>query len=271
MQTLKNKEKQIKKEDRLAGKKLLIIVIVAAIVGGFIGAGSQILRDSIGDGTLELAQMEVLFNQAVTQFFIFFLFASNLLVLPILICRALSHKKAVRQWDGENEEQVEHLEKNINIDLLIINTQMIITFICYGTAFYQFGSDKEFYVGFHFFKIIGFIFFMVILILIQRSNVNRIKEINPEKEGSVFDMRFNKKWFDSCDEAEKQIVAKVSEKTLRIMNRFYLGLTMGLAVLGFTFEIGLLPFLLTGGMWLVQSIVYTIQALKEKQRMPIIF
>ena len=38
--------------------------------------------------------------------------------------------------------------------------------------------------------------------------------MNPEKTASVYDMKFQKKWLETCDEAEKIIVGKCAFKHL---------------------------------------------------------
>lgn len=50
------------------------------------------------------------------------------------------------------------------------------------------------------------------VIIIQQKCVDTVKQINPEKKVSVYDIRFEKKWIDDCDEAEKIIIGKCAYK-----------------------------------------------------------
>ena len=50
------------------------------------------------------------------------------------------------------------------------------------------------------------------------------KELNPEKKGSVYDVKFVDKWEDSCDEAEKILIYKCAYKTYNKMSGLYIGL-----------------------------------------------
>lgn len=44
----------------------------------------------------------------------------------------------------------------------------------------------------------AFLGIMAESILIQQKCVDTIKKMNPEKTASVYDVRFRKKWMDSC-------------------------------------------------------------------------
>lgn len=54
--------------------------------------------------------------------------------------------------------------------------------------------------------VLAIVTFLVILaegIIIQQKAVDITKIMYPEKTASVYDLKFQKKWVDSCDEAEK--------------------------------------------------------------------
>ena len=53
------------------------------------------------------------------------------------------------------------------------------------------------------------------VIIIQQKCVDTVKQINLEKKASVYDIRFEKKWIDDCDEAEKIIIGKCAYKRPR--------------------------------------------------------
>ena len=54
----------------------------------------------------------------------------------------------------------------------------------------------------------AFVVVMVETMIIQQRCVDAVKRMNPEKTASVYDVKFQRKWMDSCDEAEKIIVGK---------------------------------------------------------------
>ena len=49
-----------------------------------------------------------------------------------------------------------------------------------------------------------------LVILGQGRIVNFVRRINPEKRGDIRDLKFNKEWYESCDEAEQQKIGRVS-------------------------------------------------------------
>ena len=46
----------------------------------------------------------------------------------------------------------------------------------------------------------------------QQMTVDFQKIMNPEKQGSVYDLRFQKKWEESCDELEKFTIYRSAYK-----------------------------------------------------------
>ena len=51
--------------------------------------------------------------------------------------------------------------------------------------------------------LILFLASVAVLVVLQQKIVDLERRINPEKRGSVYDMKFQKTWMDSCDEAER--------------------------------------------------------------------
>jgi len=84
--------------------------------------------------------------------------------------------------------------------------------------------------------------------------------LNPEKQGSVYDVKFSKKWFASCDEAEKQKIGEASYATYSIMNLIYEFVAMVFMIVGFFYPIGVLPLTTVCLLWMAQVIIYAIKA-----------
>ncbi len=64
----------------------------------------------------------------------------------------------------------------------------------------------------------AFIAVMVETIIIQQRCVDAVKRMNPEKTASVYDVKFQRKWMDSCDEAEKLMIGKCAYKAYAAAN-----------------------------------------------------
>ena len=87
--------------------------------------------------------------------------------------------------------------------------------------------------------------------IIQQKCVDTAKQINPEKKTSVYDMRFQKKWIEGCDEAEKIMIGKCALKAYSATNLVCTVLAIVLAVCALVFDIGFLPSLAVCFVWIV--------------------
>ena len=98
------------------------------------------------------------------------------------------------------------------------------------------------------------------IIALQAKTVGTVKRLMPEKRGNVFDVKFQKDWYASCDEAEKQRIAECSYFTFRVMNGVYAAaailIFMGTAA-GFFQP---LVMLLVGVLWLTHIMSYLCRA-----------
>ena len=86
--------------------------------------------------------------------------------------------------------------------------------------------------------------------------------MNPEKTASVYDTKFQKKWMDSCDEAEKIMIGKCAFKAYAATNTVCTVLSIVLAVCALVFGIGFLPSLAVCLIWIINQSVYCKEALK---------
>ena len=97
---------------------------------------------------------------------------------------------------------------------------------------------------------------------LQGALVRATRVLYPEKQGSVLDPKFQKEWFDSCDEAERQMIWQCGYTAMRAVSRALLVLFVVLIILGLVVPIGPVPMLVLGVLWLVQTLSYQRAALK---------
>ena len=117
----------------------------------------------------------------------------------------------------------------------------------------------------HILYVIGITAFFAIIIevvIIQQKCVDAAKKTNPEKTASVYDPKFQKKWMDSCDEAEKIMIGKCAFKAYAATNSVCAVLSIALAICALIFGIGFLPSLAVCLIWIVNQSVYCREALK---------
>lgn len=253
---------EIKKEDKSAFNKFILILLIGMLVGALIGVLSAILGESIADVSEKWLQNMLVF---IAPF-------ANLILIPVTFLPALylyqSSRRRYREWGGENEAQLEKIELNISYALWITNLAMILSMFFFAVGLWL-TTNAEYSVSGNFLAlwIGGFILINIFITLTQQKVVNFTKEINPEKEGSVFDLNFAKKWENSCDEAEKLKIYKSSYKAYRSVNITCIILWMvcmlGSSIWGF----GLLPVTFVSIIWIVQTTSYCLECIRlEKVR-----
>ena len=98
------------------------------------------------------------------------------------------------------------------------------------------------------------------IIVAQALTIQAVKGIYPEKRGNVFDTRFQKDWFQSCDEAERHRIGQCSIFSFRVMSGAFL---LAMLALVFLAASGMAQpgwILLVGGLWMLQQMSYQCMA-----------
>lgn len=107
--------------------------------------------------------------------------------------------------------------------------------------------------------VLAIVTFLVILaegVIIQQKVVDITKIMYPEKTASVYDLKFQKKWVDSCDEAEKIMIGRCAFEAFKVTNSVCGALSIILAISALMFDIGFLPSFVVCLIWLVNQCVY---------------
>lgn len=97
---------------------------------------------------------------------------------------------------------------------------------------------------------------------LQAAVIRAMQRLAPEKRGNVFDLHFQKDWYTSCDEAERQRIGECSYHTYIIMTSIYpfaLLVTLLAVMYG---GANVLWAVLLGGLWLTQTLTYLLRAYK---------
>ena len=113
--------------------------------------------------------------------------------------------------------------------------------------------------------VLAIVTFLVILaegVIIQQKVVDITKIMYPEKTASVYDLKFQKKWVDSCDEAEKIMIGRCAFEAFKVTNSVCGVLSIILAISALMFDIGFLPSFVVCLIWLVNQCVYCRAAAK---------
>lgn len=245
----------IRKENRKALKPFLVILAVCFVVGILAGVLMAALEDY---GLTEN------FSERLTEAFVawssvlmlaVFLIAFVLALLPYRKAKALS---AV--WDGEDEAQYQRIDALLCRTLLAASSAQILVMLLFGACltlsdFFSYGRALC-HTG-------------ILLVsfgcnaLFQQKAVDLVRRLNPEKQGSVYDAHFQKKWYDSCDEAERQQIGEASRFAFQTANGIVCPLLwVAAALLSLCFHTGPLAVILVSVLWLALTLSYQLKAMQ---------
>ena len=175
-----------------------------------------------------------------------------------------SAKKLLAAWNGEDEDISDTVDRKLSLVIWLTSAALILSYFLiaasYSGGFAAF-DDRERTVVF-FIGIAAFFAIMIEVIIFQQKCVDTAKQMNPEKKASVYDMKFQKKWLDDCDEAEKVMIGKCAFKAYSATNAVCTVLSIVLSVCALLFEIGFLPSLAVCLVWIVNLSVYCKEAMR---------
>lgn len=259
-------KERIADEDKKRRGKFWINIVVCGLFGGVIGFATAFLADMGGDAfDKPFLELFADFQRDLSSPFRILLVVSGIV---FWILAEMAYRKAKKLWENA-EDQDEVYEKVDNIlsrGMAYTSVMNIMNFICFGVANYMLPKNMHRDLSWVFWAtIIFFTIFVFVSFYLQHKMVNFLKEMNPEKRGSLYDKKFQDKWFESCDEAEKMQIGLASYHAYRAVNILCTGLTAVLILTGMVFEIGILPLFIVGAIWMTQIIVYQIAGYKAQK------
>lgn len=250
---------EIKKANRKALPKFMLIMVISLLVGGLGGfCSAKYGLNSLSDG---MKSAGAFFSAYIAPW----LMLAAAVILPV-VCIPIyrSTKKLISSWDGENEEISDTIDQKLSIVIWVTSAALILSYFLiaasYAEGFATFEKGNSiipFFVG-----IAGFFAIMIEAVILQQKCVDSAKKTNPEKTASVYDTKFHKKWMDSCDEAEKIMIGKCAFKAYAATNAVCTVLSIVLAICALILGIGFLPSLTVCLIWIVNQSVYCKEALK---------
>ena len=252
-------KKEIKLANRKALPKFILVLVICMAVGWAVGYLSGRFRlDRLTDG---IRSAGAFFGTYLAPWMI----VALAVVLPAVcvpLCRGA--KKLLGSWDGEAEDLSDAIERKISAAIWISSVSLVVSYFLIAASYSGgvaiFDSRERtivFSVG-----IAAFFAVMVETILIQQKCVDTAKQTNPEKKASIYDMKFQKKWMEDCDEAEKIMIGKCAYKAYSATNTVCAALAIVLAVCALIFGIGFLPSLAVCLIWIVNLSAYCKEAMR---------
>ena len=245
----------VKKENRKALPRFLGMLLLAMLLGGALGFASAFAAEGGWKQTLETAASALLTAIAPWGIPVFGLVFHGLSIADYRRAKALA-----AGWDGEDEELMERVDERLNRALVWSSLLLLVNFfffsLCalYITSLWALGT-----VALFFLSCCG-------IIILHQKVVDLTRRLNPEKQGSVYERNFKKKWLESCDEAEQRMIGQAAFKAYSAMNAAFPVAWCILTVLNFFFGIGLLPIVVVLVLWGISSMSYQLEAMKLGRR-----
>ena len=239
---------KVKQDNRRALPRFILTVLLFALLGGVGGFAVAIAGPSGLAGWLQAGLGEVL-RVAVP----WGIPVSSVVLLGIGLGLYRSAKSRFARWDGEDEDLAEGIEISLSYVLLFTALAAILDFFFLSAAFL---SDTPMVTT------VLFLISGALVILLQQKAMDLTRRMNPEKRGSVYDPSFQKKWMDSCDEAERAQIGQASYQAVRAATIACLVLWVVLTILNFSFDIGLMPALTVLVILGVLQVTYCLTCIK---------
>ena len=262
---LTEKQQENKKEDKKAFKKFAWILLLAFMVGILVGVGSAFLGDIMENESVKDAFVNIMQSVAIYGGYIY----TTVLLIASIVLYKKSRKEYIA-WDEEDEEVLEGMETKISYVIWFSNLIMFGSYFFFATGVWASdlveikGALVQDATGF--WVSLGAVFLhmayaLIVSCIIQQKAVNLTKEINPEKRGSIYDIKFQDKWLANCDEAERFAVYKCSFKTFKVMQLTGMVLWVICLIGQMIFGTGVFATIVVTVFMIIQISVYSVQGI----------
>ncbi len=251
--------KKEKSENRKALPKFTLSLLGSLLVGGAVGFAVGLTR-AFGLDTEALARGLNVLLAAATPWGIP---VTSVLTLGscFFLYRSAARKFAV--WDGGDEDETsESIDTALSWVLLLSAVQLLLN-LFFLSAFCIYWMDRDIRA----LALVGvFLLSCGLVIFAQQKAVDLERKMNPEKHGSVYDAKFQKKWLDSCDESERRQIGEASRRAYMVTTRLCLGLWLALVILSMLFDMSLLPVFVLLLVWGTMQVTYTLECIRLGKR-----
>ncbi len=236
---MKHNTAEIRKENKKALPKYLLIMLLCAVLGGVAAFIIDMLRDAGGIGGLP----EFL-TAMITKSMYFGTPVCGILMLVPAAVILHKVKKMCMGWDGEDEACVERMEYLLNWPMILSGLLMPLVFFFFSAGMVYANGTMNILI------VLGeMIAGLVAVVLVQQKTVDITRMLNPEKKGSVYDTDFQKKWLNSCDENEQRQIGEAAYYSYKAVNITCMVLWVLLIMAHTTFQTGILPITIVLVIW----------------------
>ena len=248
----------IQKENHRNWLKFVLILLLSAAGGAVLGYSAAWLADNAALGALADTV-----GRAAGACVPFAVLAAALFLIPAVVCLRRGQALFAR-WDGEEEETPELADSILSWSLLWLTAAQLGGFLLFGVAASL--APLGYADPMALLPAAGEMLFLTLsIIALQRRVVDLTRRFNPEKQGSVYDFKFQKKWLASCDEAERQRIGQAAYSSFLVTSRTSMIVWIAMVLVNLYLPIGPLPVLAALVPWGAGQISYLAACLKMER------
>lgn len=245
-----NNNNEIRQANRKALPRFILILLLCCLGGGFLGFCAA--RFGLARLADTLRAAGAWFSACLAPWLLAACAVASLAVcLPI----CLRAKAMADRWDGEDDSAYAAIDRELSRGQRISTPLLIAGFFLLAASYSgAFSADRS-PLGFCA-AILSFLVLMISQVVLSQKTVDTAKRLAPEKRGSVYDLGFQSKWLDSCDEAERALIGQCAYKAFRAVNIACVILWMVFTLTALFLDTGLLAPLAVCVIWAVAAGTY---------------
>ena len=242
----------VNRDNRRALPKYLVTILLFALLGGVLGFATGVAGAAGVAETVRQALDRVLAVCAPWGITV-----SAVVLLGAGWYLYAAAKRRCDAWDGEDEDTMDAVEQQLSWSLLLTGLSIVLDFFFFAVSVIY---------GRFLLDLVLFLAAVVVLVVLQQKIVDLERRINPEKRGSVYDMKFQKTWMDSCDEAERAQIGQACYRAYMAGTKTCIFFWVALLILNFVFDFGLLPIAAVLAVWGVMQTAYALECIRLSKR-----
>lgn len=247
---------KVTRDNRKALPKFLLMIVAAALVGGIVGFFSAMAADGFSGEALQ-ARVDA-FLTALVPWGLLVCAAVLLVPAAVVLGRA---KAAFGAWDGEDEDTGLRVEERLNVVLLLTVLALIVGLFFLSAGVLYTAESWRMLANAALFIVV-----MAAVTILQQKVVDLTRRMNPEKEGSVYDAKFRKKWFESCDEAERAQIGQASYRAYQTTSGVCMIVWLVLLLASLFYPTGILPTVAVLVVYGVLQVRYLAECIRMNRR-----
>lgn len=253
------KELENAQQNKKAMKGFIVFITLSTAVGFVLGMAGTMMQDHYD---------KLSFSAALGERITLALGIGMPILMLLAYIAAFAYdsyvfKKTSREWKAAQELEDEQFEAwyeqadgRMTQAMGAVSDVTILNYFGFSAAFYAEMYCEGMYYGLFLLALLVLILTIIFGMKAQRRSVDLTKLINPEKSGSVYDLKFRDKWLESCDEMERTMIYKAAFQAYKVTNTACIVLWMVFTILSLVIKLSLWPVTIVSFIWGLLNVTY---------------